>query len=87
MTMARREDSDDFNDDFDDEPDGDADVDDDVMPCPYCGAEIYEDAVRCPECDEYLSDAERTTTAQPRWVIATAVIVLAALLWAFLRGG
>ena len=67
----------------DDEVDEDDDVD--TMPCPYCGAAIYDDAVRCPKCDQYLSDEDRTTTNQPRWIIVTALVVLVALVWAYLR--
>ena len=73
-----------MNDEEEDDVDAD-DADDDTMPCPYCGAAIYDDAVRCPKCDQYLSDEERTTTNQPRWVIVTAAILLAGLLWAYLR--
>jgi uncharacterized paraquat-inducible protein A len=93
--MARRRlneedefDGEEFDDDeFDGEESDDAEADDDeaTMPCPYCGAAIYDDAVRCAVCDEYLNDAERTTTLQPRWVAVTAAIVLAAFLWALLR--
>ena len=60
-----------------DEADEGADEDDDgLMPCPYCGAAIYEDSPRCPKCENYLSDAERTTTMQPRWIVVTAVVLL-----------
>ena len=81
MTARRRSDdfeADDFDeDDFDDEADEGADEDDDgLMPCPYCGAAIYEDSPRCPKCENYLSDAERTTTLQPRWIVVTAVVLL-----------
>lgn len=77
------------NADFDDDDElwdsDEDDVDDDTMPCPYCGAAIYDDAVRCPKCERYLSDEERPTTNQPRWVIITAALLLAGLLWAYLR--
>lgn len=79
-------------DDFaDDEPADDAPWDDDdgdsdpTMPCPYCGADIYDDAIYCPACDRYLSDEERTTTNQKPWIIVTAVVLLAVFLWACFR--
>lgn len=79
-------DDDDLSDDDDDEPRYDDDGDDDpTMPCPYCGADLYDDAVRCPTCERYLSDEERTATDQKSWVVATALILLAAILWALLR--
>jgi uncharacterized paraquat-inducible protein A len=82
--------SEDFDDDdgLDDGfPDEDEDAaDGDTIACPHCGAEIYEDAVRCPECEQYLSDEERTTTNQPRWVAVTAILLLALLTAFFLLG-
>jgi predicted nucleic acid-binding Zn ribbon protein len=85
--MPRRDPDDEFDDDFDDHDDAaweddpaDDDLDDaDTLPCPYCGAAIYDDAVRCPKCESYLSDEERTTTNRPRWIVATALVLLALL--------
>ena len=40
---------------FEPEGPGPEDLDDetiDVMPCPACGAEIYEDSERCPKCGQ-----------------------------------
>lgn len=88
MTARRR--SDDFDDEGFDDDDFDAeaeeesfdeDADDDgLMPCPYCGAAIYDDSLRCPKCENYLSDAERTTTLQPRWIVVTAVVLIVVFL-------
>jgi uncharacterized paraquat-inducible protein A len=64
------------------EPD-DGDGDDETDVCPYCHADIYEDAVRCPSCERYLS-REDAPSSQPRWVLATAMVcLLIALWWAF----
>jgi predicted amidophosphoribosyltransferase len=58
--------------------------DEDTVPCPYCRADVYEDAVRCPSCGQYLSE-EDAPSATPRWVYWTAVIcLLVAVAWAFL---
>jgi hypothetical protein len=92
MTRRGNRDDDDFEDEDDeswdaDDEEGDDDSDDgddDTIPCPYCGRQIYEDAVRCPKCERYLSDEDRTTTSKPRWVIVTAIIVLAAVAFAYL---
>lgn len=93
MTARRRDEFDDEeefaeDDDFDeteyDSPDDAADGDD-LMPCPYCGAAIYDDSLRCPKCENYLSDAERTTTLQPRWILVTAVVLLVVFLLFALR--
>jgi predicted nucleic acid-binding Zn ribbon protein len=66
----RRHDEDD--DDYAEEEDGD---DDDTVECPYCGAAIYEDAVRCPRCENYLS-REDAPSRKPLWIVVTAVICL-----------
>lgn len=83
----RRDDVDDADpDDFDPSWDDESDADDDpTMPCPSCGADVYDDAVRCPVCERYLSDEERMTTSQRPWIIVTALVLLVAFLWACLR--
>lgn len=48
----------------------------DVVECMHCGAEIYEDAERCPHCENYQTDFGQTATSQPRWVVLTAVLLL-----------
>ena len=95
MTRRGNRDDDDFEDEadeswdadedeVDDLDDDDSDDADDTIPCPYCGKQIYEDAVRCPKCERYLTDEDRTTTSKPRWVVITAIIVLAAVAFAYL---
>jgi hypothetical protein len=57
--------------------------DDDTIPCPYCRQPVYEDAERCPHCENYLS-AEEAPTRHPWWIWVCAIICLAAaLLWIF----
>lgn len=48
--------------------------DDNLVPCPHCGASVYEDAAICPVCDQYVDDAPPTSrSAMGKW---TTVIVL-----------
>jgi hypothetical protein len=56
--------------------------DDDVtMPCPYCGKAIYDDAERCPYCENYVS-REDAPSKQPVWLVIGVVICLAIIaLW------
>jgi predicted nucleic acid-binding Zn ribbon protein len=72
-------------DDLDDDDTGfDAtDPDDEsTAPCPACGAEIYDDAERCPECGHYQSREDQRRSATPVWIIATAVLCLViVVLW------
>lgn len=78
-------------DDLDDDeyPDWSNDADDDavdLVPCPHCGAEIYEDAEQCPICGEYVI---RTSTNVPWFWKATAIILVIAMLlvaWQFFGG-
>ncbi len=43
-------------DDYDSDDDAYGDEDEaERLPCPACGAEIYEDAEQCPVCGEYVT--------------------------------
>jgi uncharacterized paraquat-inducible protein A len=62
------------------------DDDDDTAVCPYCGASIYDDAVRCPRCENYLS-REDAPSRQSWWIVLTAILcVLLVLGWILGRG-
>ncbi|MCH2181573.1 MAG: zinc-ribbon domain-containing protein [Mariniblastus sp.] len=54
------------------------DVDDDCsIPCPACGAEIYDDVPMCPQCGEYIVDSGRPFWSnKPRWLFRLAVILV-----------
>ncbi len=62
-------------DDHEDEPDED-EYGDETVPCPYCGAAVYEDAERCPRCENYLS-GEDAPSQVPLWLKLTALVCLA----------
>ena len=38
-----------------------------VSECPKCGADIYEDAVRCPLCGEYVTHSTSVWSERPAW--------------------
>lgn len=61
----------------------DEDEDEDTtQECPYCRADIYDDAVACPRCGNYLSE-EDSPSQTPRWIYWTALVCLvAAVGWA-----
>ena len=66
--------------DDDEYPDED-DLDDETsetLPCPECGAEVYEDAVRCPACGTYVTFDTRPRPGRHAWWIILGL--LAALL-------
>jgi endogenous inhibitor of DNA gyrase (YacG/DUF329 family) len=58
----------------DDEPDESDDSE--TVPCPYCAADVYEDAERCPSCGKYIS-REDAPSRVPLWVKLTALVCLA----------
>jgi len=70
---------DDFEDDVDDgSDDGDSavDADEPTIPCPFCKAEIWEDAPRCPRCGNELGGADMPAPRRPWWVLITALLLL-----------
>jgi len=58
---------------------------DPTMPCPNCGADVYDDALRCPVCEHYLSDEQLTGMNQRLWVVVTALLLVVLTLWAYFR--
>jgi hypothetical protein len=66
------EDDAELRDDSDDEP---------TVPCPYCRREILEDVPQCPYCERYISAEDHAGPKKPLWIIATALVCLAAALW------
>ena len=71
----------DTDDDPDDEDDWSEDeADDGLMDCPYCGEEMYDDSIRCPNCGRYLSREDGGEGKKPTWIIVTAVVLLVMML-------
>ncbi len=55
------------------EPDDESeDAKSETVPCPECGADVYEDAVQCPHCGAYI---ESTPSKEGAWWIIVGVIV------------
>ncbi len=64
-----RNDASDWDDDWDEGDDawnGD-DADSVTSECPKCGADVYEDAVRCPLCGEYITHGRSAWDGKPVW--------------------
>lgn len=71
--------ADDFEADDDGSDVGDSAVEDDAeptIPCPFCQAEIWEDAPRCPACGSELGGADMPAPRRPWWVLITAFLLL-----------
>jgi len=63
----------------DDRDDGDDETD--VVPCPECGAVVYEDAEQCPSCGLYIVPSTSPWRGRPRWWILLGLMGIAAVLW------
>ena len=69
----------DWDEDDWDEPDEDwtGDEEDvDVVECPNCGAEVYEEAERCPVCGEYITHGRHPLSGRPAWYVVLGVVGL-----------
>jgi hypothetical protein len=76
---------------YEDEWDESDDLDEDdeatsTLPCPECGADVYEDAVQCPACGNYITHPTSVWAGRPGWWIllgllgaVAAIVVLAGL--------
>jgi len=68
----------------DDEVSDEHDFDDDfseTLPCPECGAEVYEDVEQCPVCGSYITRTTRVFSGRPGWWIVLGLLgILAAIL-------
>lgn len=61
------------DDDADDEAWNDDDDASETVACPACGAEVYEDALRCPRCGEYVTHSTSHFAGRPWWWIALGI--------------
>lgn len=70
-----------------DESDEDAELSE-TVPCPECGAEIYEDAFQCPVCGSYLPGQSSSPWAgRPLWWILLGLLGTGALIYALAAPG
>jgi hypothetical protein len=65
-----------------DEPDDDLS---ETIPCAQCGAEVYEDAVRCPACGAYITYASSVWSGRPGWWIVLGLLGILAVILVLLR--
>ena len=70
-----------YLDDYDDDPD---DPEEDLLPCPCCGADIFEDSVQCPICGEYVTFGANAWYGRS-WVwVVLGLLGIAATIWVFI---
>ena len=64
--------------DEDDDPGGDQ------LPCPSCGAPVYDDTDRCPHCGDWIMPlASAARSKSWVWIVAAVLVVIAMLCWIF----
>jgi hypothetical protein len=78
--MSRHSIDDDWDDDGEDWRDS---IDDDdfdgegsTVPCPHCNRPIPEDVLRCPYCENYISDEDAPPARKPWWIIVGVLACL-----------
>jgi predicted nucleic acid-binding Zn ribbon protein len=50
--------------------------------CPYCRAEVIEDAEQCPRCGKYLSREDAPPPSRGgAWMILVVLALLAIVMW------
>jgi hypothetical protein len=63
-------------------PDGD-DFDGDegeLLPCPECGADIYEESQQCPYCGSYVTFSTHPFTGRAWWWVALGLLGIIAMI-------
>lgn len=66
--------------------DADDSVGEPTVPCPACGREMLEDCDHCPTCGHWRDGADATSASRPAWVVAAAIVCLAAAIgWLVVR--
>jgi hypothetical protein len=64
---------------FPDEDGLDEDVDE-TLPCPECGAEIYEDTPQCPHCGSFVTFSTHPFRGRSWWWIGLGVLGIVAVI-------
>ena len=72
----------DWNDDGWDEDYPDDDDETIVVPCPECGADVYEDAECCPICNAYIIHSSNPWQSKPTWWVMIGLAGIAATIFA-----
>ena len=52
-----------------------------TVPCPYCGKPVYEEAERCPACENYLSREDAPLRFSPWFALGVLVCLGIVACW------
>lgn len=87
MCAASWDDSADLDDREYPDPDPWEDDSTETIDCPSCGAEVYEDAERCPVCGDYLlRDTTSVWSDKPAWWLLLGILGIIAVATALTIG-
>ena len=75
---------DEYPDDWEDSDDEEETL---TLPCPECGAEVYEDAEQCPQCGSYLTAGTHPFAGRSIIWIGLGLLGVVAVVWALTIGG
>lgn len=56
-----------------------------TVPCVQCGAQVYEDAVRCPACGTYITHQSGVWSGRPVWWIVLGLLGILAVILVLLH--
>ena len=70
---------DDVDDDFGDDADSDTV---DTLPCPECGAEVFDQAEQCPVCGSYITFETSPWQGKSTAWIVLGLLGIVAVIWA-----
>ncbi|HUU83671.1 MAG TPA: hypothetical protein VM243_09225 [Phycisphaerae bacterium] len=69
----------DWTPDLDEEQDSEADQ----LPCPSCGAMVYDDTDRCPHCGDWIMPLSASAGSRSGiWIVAALLAIIGLLVWA-----
>ena len=90
--MGRYHVADDYEDDPEEPDESDMDEDQadefaETVECPECGRDIYDGVEQCPHCRSFLLKDDPRVSRKPRWIIWTAVGLVALIIYFWFRRG
>jgi len=61
------------------------DAEAELLACPECGAMVYEETQRCPQCGEWITPPAAASRAGRMWLALVVLAIVALVAW-MLRG-